>query len=119
MSKQNIEVRDRFFVDGREIEIKIPTSSYSDSMISQWNKVTISGSASNETVAITDLGTVKRLDLKVATTDIDKITVKYNGSNKAYDVGAFPEITSENITSLTASNSSTSAVDLYWRAVYE
>jgi len=118
VSKQTVEVRDKLFENGREVEPFIPLSSYSDAMVTPWNKVTITGSASDEAVAISDVGTVLRLDLKVRPADVDKISVKYNGSSKAYNVSPI-EITSENITAITASNSNSAAVNLFWRAIYE
>lgn len=117
MSEQIVEIKDALYQNGRLIEPFIPASSYSDAILSPWNKVTISASASNESVAISDLSTVKRLDLFVEPDDIDKITVKYNGSSKAYSVSPL-EITTESISAITASNSSTAIVNLYWRAVY-
>jgi hypothetical protein len=117
MSKQSIEIRDLLYEDGKQVEPFIPVSSYEDAILSPWNKVTVSASATNEALAISDLSTVKRLDLYVEPSDVDKITVKYNGSSKAYAVSPL-EATTENITGITASNSSAAVVNLYWRAVY-
>lgn len=117
MSKQSVEIRDLLYEDGKQVEPFIPVSSYEDAILSPWNKVTVSASATNEALAISDLSTVKRLDLYVEPSDVDKITVKYNGSSKAYAVSPL-EATTENITGITASNSSATVVNLYWRAVY-
>lgn len=102
---------------GRQLAPFVPDLEYTDSETTGYNKVIIAGSASNATVPITDLGTISLLDLAVSADDRDKITVKYNGSTKAYGVSP-REVTSENITGITASNSSTSPVNLYWRAVF-
>lgn len=117
MSKQSVEIRDLLYENGKQIEPFIPVSAYSDAILSPWNKLTVSASATNEALAIGDLSTVKRLDLRVDPEDVDKITVKYNGSSKAYPVSPL-DTTSENITGITASNSSAAIVNLYWRAVY-
>jgi len=53
----------------------------------------------------------------VAPADIAKISVKYNSSSTPYNVSPM-EISSEAITALTASSSSTAVVNLYWRALY-
>lgn len=117
MSKQSVEIRDLLYEDGQLVEPFIPVSYYEEAVLSPWNKLTVSASATNEALAISDISTVKRLDLYVEPSDVDKITVKYNGSSKAYAVSPI-EVTTENITGVTASNSSTAIVNLYWRAVY-
>ena len=116
MSLQDVEVKQKVYINGKEAWPFIPDALFSDSKITPWNEVSISGSASDETVAITDLGTVKALWLEVDPDDRDKITVKYNGSSKAYSVSPI-EATTENITALTASNSDTAAVKVRWRAL--
>jgi hypothetical protein len=117
MSKQSVEIKDLLYENGKQIQPFIPLSAYSDAILSPWNKLTVSASATNEALAIGDLGTVKRLDLRVEPADVDKITVKYNGSSKAYAVSPL-DTTTESISGITASNSSTAIVNLYWRAVY-
>lgn len=118
MSKQTVEERFKLYQNGEAIESFIPNLVYTDSMTTGFNRVTITASASNETVAISDLGTIVFLELRVAPADVDKITVKYNGSSDSYAISPL-EIVSENITAITASNSSTSVVDLFWRAIYQ
>ena len=118
MSKQTVEERFKLYQNGKATEPFIPNLVYPDAMSTSFNLVSISASASNETLAISDLGTVLYLELRVAPADVDKITVKYNGSSDSYAISPL-EITTENITAITASNSSASVVNLYWRAVYE
>lgn len=117
MSKQDITLVIDLYSDGRAVKPFVPELNYTDSMLSSWNKVSITASAANESMAISDLGTIKYLELRVVPDDRNKITVKYNGSSDAYSVSPL-EITTENITAITASNSSTSVVNLYWRAIY-
>jgi len=118
MSKQIVEIRNKLYQNGEAIEPFIQDLVFSDSMATSFNLVSVTASASNETLAISDLGTIVDLELRVAVADVDKITVKYNGSSDSYSVSPI-EVTSENITAITASNSSTSAVNLYWKAVYQ
>lgn len=118
MSKQIVEIRNKLYLNGEAIEPFIPDLVFSDSMATGFNLVSVTGSASNETLAISDLGTIVDLELRVAVGDISKLTVKYSGSSDSYSVSPI-EVTSENITGITVSNSSTSAVNLYWRAVYQ
>lgn len=117
MSKQDVTLIIDLYADGRRVVPFVPELNYTSAMLSSWNKVSISASAANETVAISDLGTIKYLELKVKPDDRSKITVKYNGSSDAYAVSPL-EVTTENITAVTASNSDDEAVNLYWRAIY-
>lgn len=114
---ETVLLRIGVYQDGRETIPAVSDISFEDSETTAFNKVTVSGSASDETVAISDVGTVKYLELRVGASDVDKITVKVNGSSKAYKVSPIAAY-SENITAITASNSSTSAVNLYWRVIY-
>lgn len=118
MSKQNVEIRNKLYSNGKAIEPFIPDLVYTDAITTGFNLVSITASAANEVVNISDLGTIVDLELRVAASDVDKITVKYNGSSDAYAVSPI-EVTSENITAITASNSSAVAVDLFYKAVYQ
>lgn len=118
MSKQNVEIRNKLYSNGKAIEPFIPDLVFTDAIATGFNIVSISASAANETVNISDLGTIVDLELRVLAADVDKITVKYNGSSDAYAVSPI-EVTSENITGITASNSSSAAVNLYYKAVYQ
>lgn len=102
---------------GRELAPFVPDLEFSDSKTTGYNEVTVAGSATNATVPITDLGTVAILELRVHPDDVNKLTVKYNGSAKAYAVSPL-EVTSENITAITVTNTSTSAVKMFWRAIF-
>lgn len=102
---------------GREVNPCIPDLQFTSSETTGYNRVSIAGLASNATVPITDLGTVALLELKVSPDDVDKITVKLNGSSSADAVSPL-QVYSENLSSITASNSSSSAVIMYWRAVF-
>lgn len=118
MSKQTVEIRNKLYQNGQAVSPFIPDLVFADSMATPFNLVSISGSAINESLAISDIGTVVDLELRVAPVDVDKITVKYNGGSDTYPVSPI-EITSENITAITATNVSTSAVNLYWRPIYQ
>lgn len=117
MTLQTVQKEFKVYVNGQESSPFAGELVYSDSLTSAEGVISVTASASDETLPIADLGTVKILELRVAPDDIDKITVKYNGSSKAYSVSPI-EITSETITGVTASNSSTSAVELKWRVLY-
>lgn len=117
MSLKEIKVKLRLYDNGAEVSPFASELIYSSSFVTGYNKVTITGSASDEAVAITDQGTVKLLELRVKPDDLDKISVKYNGSSQAYNVNPI-ELITEDITGITASNSNSSEVDLYWRALY-
>ena len=117
MSLDTVLEKIKIYQDGREAYPAISDMTYENSQVTGWNKVSITASASDETVAISDIGTVKRLVLKVLPADVNKITVSINGSGDTFKVN--PRLSfSENVTAVTASNSSTSAVNLYWRAIY-
>lgn len=119
MSKTTIEQRSKLYQNGKQVHPFIPDRIYSDSFGTGYNKLTVTGSAANEVGAITDSGTIKELELRVdPASDLSKITVKYNGSSTAYSVSPI-SLTTGNITAITFSNSSTSAVDVFWRAIYE
>lgn len=118
MSKQNVEIRHKLYNNGKAIEPFIPDLVFTDAITTGFNLVSISASASDETVNISDLGTIVDLELRVLAADVDKITVKYNGSSDAYAVSPIDAV-SENITAITASNSSAAAVDLFYKAVYQ
>lgn len=117
MSLQDTSVIHKVFWNGEPAGLDIPELLYLDSIASGWNKVTVSGSAADEAVAIGDYGTTKLIFLKVKPTDVNKITVKINGSSKAYKVSPLAAF-SDNLSALTASNSSTSAVDLFYTVIY-
>lgn len=117
MSLDTVILKLNIFQDGREAYPAISDITFETSQTSGFNKAGVAGSATDANVTITDVGTVKYLELRVKPDDVDKITVKINGSSKAYKVSPIAAY-SENITAITASNSSTSAVDLYWRAIY-
>lgn len=118
MSKITTEVKTRIYENGCESHPVVTDRTFSDSFGTGLNKITVSASASDEAVAISDTGTIKRLELRVHPDDNSKISVKYNGSSTAYNVSPL-EVTTDNLSSITASNSSTSAVNLYWWAIYE
>ena len=117
MSKTTIERKFNLFENGEETFPFLPDRTFSDSFTTGWNKLTVSASASDESMAISDIGTIKELELRVHPDDVDKITVKYNGGSTAYAVSPI-ELVSETVT-ITASNSSSAAVNVYWRAIYE
>lgn len=118
MSLQEV-IRQYRLIDksGDEVYPFVPELIYEEAIASSWNEISISANASDESIAISDIGTIKILELKVLPDDKSKITVKYNGVNESYSVNPI-EITSENISSITASNSSSAVVKLYWRAIY-
>lgn len=117
MSLDTILLRINVYQDGQEAYPAVSDITFESSQTSGFNKVGVAGSATDANVPITDVGTVKFLELRVAAGDVDKITVKINGSSKAYKVSPVAAY-SENITAITASNSSSDAVNLYWRAIY-
>ena len=120
MSLQEVTWQAKLYQKGEEVYPFIPELVYDDAMTTQLAAVTITASAANETVniPISRLGTtLKIFELYVSPDDVSKITVKINSSSKAYSVSPV-QIFSENISAITASNSSTAEVKLYWRATY-
>ena len=117
MSLQEVQKRYKVYQSGREVSPFVGDLVYSDSLTSAEGVIYVSASASDEALPITDLGTIQLLELRVAPADIAKISVKYNSSSTPYNVSPM-EISSEAITALTASSSSTAVVNLYWRALY-
>lgn len=116
MAKTTIERKINLFENGQESFPFLSDRTFSDSFSTGWNKLTVSGSALDESLAISDLGTIGELELRVSPDDVDKISVKYNGGSTAYNVSP-AELVSETVT-ITASNTNSSAVDVYWRAIY-
>lgn len=114
---ETVLLRLNVYQDGREIIPAVSDIIFDSSETTGFNKVTVSASAADEAVAISDVGTVKYLELRVGSNDVNKITVKINSSSKAYKVSPVAAY-SETISAITASNSSTSAVNLYWRVIY-
>ena len=83
-----------------------------------FNKLTISASASNEPLEIGSLGNLRQIEFRLADfTDIDKITLKVNGNTVADPLSPVALYTESTLSSITASNSSTAAVDILWRAI--
>jgi hypothetical protein len=117
MAKTTIERRINLFENGQESFPAIIDRTFSDSYAAGYNKLTVTASATDETLAIADLGTLKELELRVHPDDVSKITVKYNGGSTAYAVSPI-EMVAEPVT-ITGSNSSTAAVNVFWRAIYE
>lgn len=117
MSLQDVK-RQYLITDSQGVALSpaIPDFLFEDSFCTNWNQVNVAASAVDATLPISDIGTVKLLELRVVPDDISKLTVKYNGSTTAYPVSPI-DITSETISGITVSNSTTSIVPLYWRAI--
>lgn len=99
------------------LNIQAPDLVYADSIYTGEGEFTIEASAVDEAVAIGDLGSVKLFFIQVSVADAGVLTFKVNGNTDTEK--ANPLITySGGISSLTASNSSTSPVKVRWRAVY-
>ena len=119
MTLQTTEVRYRLYQDGIEINPFIPDLVFEDSVSNPWAVIYVSANAGNEVLAIGQLGTtVKLLHLKVSPSDVNKITVKLNGG-ASFDLSPRQIFSDGTISSLTASNSSSSEVPVYWKAVYQ
>jgi hypothetical protein len=83
-----------------------------------FNKLTVSALASNEALEIGSLGSLRQLELRLANfNDVDKITLKVNGNTVADPLNPVALYTESSLSSITASNSSTAAVDILWRAI--
>ena len=83
-----------------------------------FNKISITANATDEAVNIGTLGDIKSIEIRLANfADTDKITLKLNGNTVADPLSPIAVYT-ENITSLTASNSDTANdIDILWRAI--
>ena len=94
-----------------------PELFYADSLYTGVGEFSVTASTSDEVVAISDLGTVKILILEVSSANTGVISFKLNGGTSE-EVANPIVLYSDTLSSLTASNSSTSEVKVKWRAVY-
>lgn len=94
-----------------------PELFYADSLYTGVGEFSVTASAVDEAVAISDLGTVKLLILEVDPSDTGVISLKINGSTVTEVINPIV-VYSDTLSSLTASNSSASEVKVKWRAVY-
>lgn len=103
--------------DNNSLNIQPPELVYADSIYTGEGEFTIEASATDEAVAIGDLGTIELLFLQVDTSNAGVLTFKVNG-NTATETANPLIVYSGAVSSLTASNSSTSPVKVRWRVVY-
>lgn len=101
----------KLYQDGREITPRITETSYSDVIATSFNEIDIAASATNQAIPLSSKGTIKRLRLTTDYESTAALTCKRDGNSEVYTINPIQEFTEE-ISSLTVSNSDTSAKTL-------
>lgn len=116
MSLQEVRAQYKVFSNGEEVKPFMDELVESAGFTVATGKITVSASASDETVNVGTLGDIRLLELRVKPVDIDKVTLKLNSDTVVDELSPLV-VYSENVTTLTASNSDTSEVEIFWRAI--
>lgn len=97
--------------------IPVPELAFADTIYSSEGEISVSASATDETVSIGDLGTVKFLLLQVDAANAGSLTFKINGNSSSETANPLV-VYSGALSGLTASNSTASEIKVRWRAIY-
>lgn len=100
-----VDSQTQIFLDGVEISPGVSDTQYLDSITTSLNDVTIQAGATDQVVPVGGKGTIKLL--RIITnydTSSAKLSCKINGQSTSWPINPVQEF-SENITSLTISNS--------------
>jgi len=111
------QVKNIVLSNGDLVNSLIPDLNYESAIESGEANISVAGSVSDATVPINNIGTVQVLFLWVDKDDINKLTLKINGNTSTESLSPLV-IYSGTLSSLTVSNSATTAVKLNWRAIY-
>jgi len=108
----------RFIENGEALINLVPEINFAESEVNNQGMVTVNASTTEALPLIFTNIELQILEIWVKKDDEGKINVNTNGNSVDLPLSPFIILSGDNITSISLENTSTTAVNVYWSAVY-